>query len=210
MSDLDIDKYTELMMEVKRRTDVAQLFLREPQRALYKPTAVESACLQIRMILELVALGSLVANKDRWSKSLRALRSAWNAGDILKELGRINPDFYPRPVVEIPGEGIVKSEIKDRAGDFLTEDAFGEVYGRLGGILHASNPLASPVDYDEHMSMAHQWMDQIINLLNSHTVRVLDNPNMFLVHMQEERDDNVHVYTFSPYEMQPEGTRTKD
>ncbi len=61
-SSLDLSKYCELMEEVKRRTDVVKHFLAGPQHALYRATAIECMCLQIRKILELVALGSLVAN----------------------------------------------------------------------------------------------------------------------------------------------------
>ena len=198
MSDIDRDKYLQLMREIKRRTEVVNHFIQNPAFALYQQTAVESTCLQIRMILELVALGSLVANQDYWSKSLRAMRNAWNAGDIVKELRKINPDFYPHPLIELPGQGIVQSKLEDRTGDVLSEDEFGDVYGRLGNILHASNPLGKPSETDYYMNNAPIWMLRTMNLLSCHTIRVLDNPTMFLVHMKEERDDDVHLYDFVP------------
>ena len=195
-SSLDLDKYCQLMEEVKRRTAVVKHFLDGPQHALYEATAIESACLQIRKILELVVLGSLVANQSAWDGSLRELRNAWNANDILRRLRRINPDFYPQPVNELPQTGPIKSTIVNREDDFLAEDMFADVYGRLGGIIHANNPIGGPVDYEYWKAEVPKWMRLIINLLNSHQVRVLDNPNMFLIHMNDESNGNVTGYVF--------------
>lgn len=195
---LDLGKYCQLMEEVKRRTNVVNHFLAEPGHALYQATAIESTALQVRMILELIALGSLVANQDSWNGSLRELRSAWNANDILKKLGKVNPDFYPQPVIEVPMSGPIKSDIQERTEGYLTEEMFGEVYGRLGDILHAKNPLGPPIDYDYWLAAIPAWMDLIIGLLNSHKVRLLGNPNMFLIHMSEESAGKVKGYEFQP------------
>ncbi len=186
------------MEEVKRRTNVVKHFLTGPQHALYQATAIECMCLQIRKILELVALGSLVANQGVWDGSLRELRNAWNANNILKKLRRINPNFYPQPVIEIPMTGPIKSKITDRNDDYLTEELFVEIYGRLEDILHTSNPIGNPVEYDYWMAAIPKWMNLIINLLNSHKVRILGNPNMFLIYMNDESDSNVKGYEFQP------------
>ena len=198
MTDLDLNKYCLVMEEVKRRTNVVKHFLGQPQSALYRASAIESACLQVRKILELVALGSLVANQDIWNGSLREVRNAWNASGILKRLRRVNPEFYPQPVVEVPLTGPVKSDIKDLTEGFLTEDMFGELYGRLGEVLHAENPLGPPMDYDYWHESIPQQMNLIIKLLNSHKIKLLDNPNMFLIHMNDQSDGNVKGYVFEP------------
>ena len=64
---LDIAQYCDLMEEVKSRVesinqlmDVAGITLR---------TRVESICLQLRMLLELIVFSSLVSNKDVWQRS---------------------------------------------------------------------------------------------------------------------------------------------
>ena len=196
MSSVDLEKYCQVMEEVKRRTNVVRHFLGQPHHALYQAAAVEAACLQVRKILELVALGSLVANQDIWNGSLRHLRNAWNANDILKRLREVNPDFYPQPVSEVPMTGPVKSDIKDLTEGFLTEGMFGELYGKLGEVLHAKNPLGPPMDYDHWLKATPQWMNLIIKLLNSHKIKLLDNPNMFLIHMNDQSDGNVRGYVF--------------
>ena len=60
---LDGARYLQLMREIKRRTETVTHFTRNPASALYLQTAVESTCLQLRMILALVALGSLWQTK---------------------------------------------------------------------------------------------------------------------------------------------------
>ena len=198
MSNLDLNKYCQVMEEVKRRTSVVEHFLGQPHHALYQAAAIESACLQVRKILELVAMGSLVANQDIWNGSLRELRNAWNANDILRRLRRVNPDFYPQPVVEVPLTGPVKSDIKDLPEGFLTEEMFGDLYGKLGEVLHANNPLGPPTDYDYWLEAIPQQMNLIIKLLNSHKIKLLDDPNMFLIHMNDQSDANVKGYVFEP------------
>jgi hypothetical protein len=54
--------------------------------ALYKATTIESVYLQFRKILELIALGSLVANKNEFSKVYNDFAKCWNAQYLLKDL----------------------------------------------------------------------------------------------------------------------------
>jgi hypothetical protein len=63
MKEPDIIVYAAVMEEIKRRTAVAHSFLRGTSSAMYRATQVESIYLQIRMILELVALASLAAKQ---------------------------------------------------------------------------------------------------------------------------------------------------
>jgi len=63
----DIVKYCDLMEEIKRRTAVIDFFLVGDGHALYQPPTIESVGLQSRKVLELIAFGSLVANKESYS-----------------------------------------------------------------------------------------------------------------------------------------------
>jgi hypothetical protein len=72
-TDPDILKYCGLMKEVKLRMAVVDYFISGKGSALYQPPTLESACLQLRKILELVAFGSLVANADAYTSVYSAL-----------------------------------------------------------------------------------------------------------------------------------------
>lgn len=196
--DLDLDKYCEVMEEVKRRVEVVYSFLSGTQHALYEATTVECIGLQIRKILELIAMGSLVANVESLAIARNSLNKRWHADRILKEIERANPDFYPRPIIEFPGVGPIKSRWEDRTGDVLTREEFNEVYGRCGSILHAENPLGTSIDYGKFREEAPNWMSRIVNLLNSHTIRLAGNPNLYLIHMQENGTERVRGYVFAP------------
>ena len=93
MKEPDIIKYCNLMEEIKKRTAVIDVFLSGSKHALFKATTIESTCLQLRKILELIAMGSLVANKKAFSKVYENFSKCWNAEYIFKDIGRINTEF---------------------------------------------------------------------------------------------------------------------
>ena len=61
-ADKDLDLYCKLMAEVKGRLYAALEILKGHTRTSYKVTNIEFVCLQIRKVLELISMCSLVAN----------------------------------------------------------------------------------------------------------------------------------------------------
>ena len=174
MAEPDIQKYCGVMEEVKLRMAVIDFFLFGQGNAMYMPTTLETVCLQLRKILELVAFSSLIANKAAYSSAYKDFAKHWNAGELLKSLARINPQFYPHPVVEAPTDKpAVKHELKDRDSDYLTKNEFADVYGRCGVIMHAANPYGSGIDYDFYKANPPLWRSRIVNLLNNHQIRLV-------------------------------------
>lgn len=57
------------MEAIKRRTDVVWGLVDQKINAIYRATQIESAMLQLRMILELMVLASLSANKQIFDES---------------------------------------------------------------------------------------------------------------------------------------------
>lgn len=197
--DPEMDKYCDLMEEIKRRVNVIDFFLSGSGHAIYKPTTVESTCLQIRKVLELIAMGSLIANKNIYSTTHKEFSKHWNAELLLRDMERLNHDFYPTPVIEIPSETIgVKNNLKKREGDFLTKAEFVAVYKKCGAITHTNNPYGSKVDYAYYDREIPIWRQRIINLLNCHEIRLVNDPGFYLIHMREDRDNKVHFYKFAP------------
>jgi hypothetical protein len=192
-------KYCDLMEEIKLRMNVIDFFVLGQGHALYQPPTLESACLQLRKILELVAFGSLVANKDAYTLVYSKASKKWDAADLLKELEQVNPDFYPVPIVENPSKtpGIVM-EHKKREGDFLTKSDFAEVYGRCGVMAHAANPFGKGIDYPYYQQQLPVWRTKVLRLLNSHEIRLVNTPGLYVIHMREDQDDKVHWYKFEP------------
>jgi hypothetical protein len=200
MKEPDIIKYCNLMEEVKKRTSVIDIFLSGSSNALYKATTIESICLQFRKILELIAMGSLVANKKAFSQIYSDFSKCWNAEYIFKDIERINPEFYPSPIIEVPStKPGLKMDWKDKEHtEYLTKQDFVKLYKKCGAIMHSGNPYGSQVDYGYYDKNIPDWRTKIISLLNTHKIHLLNDENIYLIHMREERDNKVHHYTFAP------------
>ena len=195
----DIVAYANLMKEIKLRIEVLTFFLAGKGHALYQPSTVETCYLQIRKILELIAFGSLAANKNLYSRTYANFASHWHAGRLLRDLEKVNPNFYPKPVFELPSsDPRAKFQLKDRVGDFLMKAEFEQLYDDCGAIMHARNPYGQPLDYVAYQSKLPYWQERIMNLLNSHQVQLVGHPGFYLIHMKENQDDEVHYYEFAP------------
>lgn len=197
MPEPQMEKYCDLMVEIKNRISSVDFFLSGKGHALFATTTIESIALQLRKILELIAFGSLVANKEAYSAAYEKFASHWNARLMLRDLERVNPDFYPQPVVEVPSpDHRVVHELRDRQPDYLTKDEFEKAYEKCGGLMHAANPYGSHLDYNYYQQKLPLWRLQIVSLLTNHKIRLVDDSVSYVIHMKEERDDKVHYYKF--------------
>jgi hypothetical protein len=182
-----VNKYCVLMAEIKRRTTVAAALANRETHLVYQATTVEAIYLQYRKILELIALGSLVANKEVFSKMYRDFAKYWNAELLVKDIERINPDFYPRPIIQQPSSRPgVKMEWAQRPDDYLTRDDLLKLYKKCAAIMHSGNPYGSQVDYAYYEKMTVHWGIRIMNLLNAHHIRLVDDANLYLIQMGAE------------------------
>ena len=193
-------KYASLMKEIKLRVQVIDHLASGGGNALFVPTTVECIYLQIRKVLELVAFGSLIANKTLYSQIHRDFAKHWNARLLVNDLRRINPNYYPRAIHEVPQEDPSKSTHFVDRQDSLSEPEFVELYERCGRFLHADNPFGSRADWGRYRKEFAQWRQKLLNLLNSHTIRLVDETRFYLVHMKEQGDEEIHWYEFQRVE----------
>lgn len=178
------DKYINVLYEIKRRTGVIDAFMAGNTHAVYEATNIETVCLQFRKILELIAFSSLIANVKEYSQQYTKFAEHWNARLMLRDLERINPDFYPHPIIQQPStEPGIKMRWLDRSDDYLTKDRFVNVYDKCGGLMHAENPYGPSVDYGYYKQQFLPWRKQLINLLNAHTVTLSGDNNLYLFQM---------------------------
>ena len=179
-----VQKYCGLMAEIKNRTAVIDAFLDGIAHALYKATTIETIYLQFRKILELIAIGSLVANKEIFSKVHQEFAKYWNAQLLVKDMDRVNPNFFPHPVIQQPStRSGVKMEWLDRPDDYLTKNDLIKLYNKCGALMHCGNPYGSQVDLNYYEGKILYWRQRIVNLLNAHFVRLLNDPNLYLIQM---------------------------
>jgi len=193
-----IDLYVVEMEQIKKRTEIVNGLLKGKINNIYALTTLESAVLQTRMILESIAMATLVVNKEQYSKVRSTFESDWRANRILQQIKEINPKFYPIPIVEFLSEDPkFKRKWENKKSGFLSEDQFEEVYNTLGSWLHSQNPFGTKRDIRQMESFVSKTITEIMELLNSHLISLpFEDDIFFLVHMQEQRDNGVHTYKF--------------
>lgn len=191
----DIQPYIDVMNEIKRRVDVIKGCL-DGRVMLAGPPKVESAALQLRMVIELVALASLVANRELFEQQSLRFNKHWHPDKIIKDLEKLNSNFYPKPVsTSDPDNKGIRTHVPMTTG-FLTKEELVEVHGQCGNLLHARNPYKSPLNYNQETTQLIDWADKVVTLLNTHEIRLLGEEHFYLVTMTGPNDDFVRMVKF--------------
>lgn len=169
-----IEMYLKAMYEFRARTVAVGLMCKNMYMVKKSGNVfdIENICLQIRKLLELIAMSSLIMNKEAFEKAEKSFKNMWNAKLILKDIKRIHPQFFP---ISISGtltkddKGIwVMDEIDHEP---LTEDSFCKIYDKCGAALHIPNP------FSENEQLLHElgekiplWLDKIYLTMENHMV----------------------------------------
>ena len=196
-SDTPYLKYADCMEEIKKRTSVIDGFLTGKCHAMYVQTTAESICLQIRKVLELIALASLAANKSAYQKFRKRFHCDWHGSRILATLEKANPKFYPQPskqVIDQETEKVVS--VEPITSGYLTKSDYVELYEIFGRMLHANNPFSPKRDAQSFLDSVPQWMEKIRHLLNHHQIQLLDDDQQLWVLMKSRTDEKAHVFEF--------------
>lgn len=188
MKSEEAQMYCDLMLEAKHRTNVLASLLKGDVSLGYLPVDVETAYLQFRKILELIAFGSLIANKEKYAEVRKQYAKDWNAKRVLNLAENLNPEFYPVPIAQIPVEGkSYSTELKKLESGFLTRKDFEVLYDQCGGVLHSENPYGDKYKYDQLWGDIPYWALKIRNLLNCHGVHLVgDKGRFYLIQMGAE------------------------
>jgi hypothetical protein len=196
ISNEDITKYVNCMEEIKLRTTAAASMLRKEVTTSFQATNIEFVCLQIRKILELIALASISANKEEYSKQYENFFKHWKAKAILESVEKVNPHFYPSPLKQVGDQTKKIREVLPISDGFLTRADFVAAYDACSNAIHASNPYAVPIDYAFLEKEIPRWIQKIKTLLNHHMVQLINKKQSLWVIMHAEHDGRVHGFIF--------------
>ena len=181
------EKYRGCMNEIKLRVHVIEGFINSDWHAHYLISTAESIALQFRKTLELIALASLVANREEYAKQRASFRTDWKADKIIEVLKEVNPWFYPDPVTpEHLANGDVSSlRQKSESEEYLTKDDYTLLLNKCSDLLHATNPYApTKKTYKRFLDEAPRWARKIVSLLEYHFVHSIKSGEvLFLVEM---------------------------
>ena len=143
----EIQTYCNFMTEVRQRLGVIQAVLAGGVRTGHETFDAELIFIQLRKTLELIAFGSLCANKKEYSKVHQNFANHWKAAKMLDALEKVNPDFYP-VALDPPQEMADGSRQFSRRSDgVLTRDEFVSLYDSCAEVLHSRNLFRTGRDH---------------------------------------------------------------
>ncbi|MCU1467547.1 MAG: hypothetical protein JWM72_3475 [Actinomycetia bacterium] len=190
----DLQRYANVLREMKGRIDAARGFLQQVC-SQYDFALVDAAAVQLRKVVELVVLASLVTNRMALEGVVKALDTK-DAGNARKLAQKANPDYWPVPSVQKQvGPGNFENEPITEG--YLTEEAWGPTYGRLSTLVHATNPYLPPPEPVATARELSAVVGELVTLLNHHTIVLVDKDYILMCLMQgEDNGGDVHVSLF--------------
>lgn len=166
--------YCGLLAEIKQRVSWIESVLNK-RVALDEVARYEFCFLQIRIVCELIAIGCLVAHGNIPGTQTKKLQKSWNADEIMRELEKLHPDFYPIPTMEIRNEPH-KRDLQDINSGFLSKSELLQTYGRCGDILHRGNARNIHIHRqsgEQDIDKVFRITQRIITLMDHHKIMLL-------------------------------------
>lgn len=192
----DYDRYLRVMWDIKWRLEITGYMVREDHPkfdiSLLPPfMKIETIALQIRRVIESIALASLVANEPLYKEEAEKFKKFWMTEKIFEYIEKRNPHFYPKPVTPFllnTYTGELSRPISLIKDGFMTRDMCIEVYKKCNKILHPQNPFAEDPnrDYLGFLNQVSNWIDLIVKLLDWHIFRLLGSDDFHVVIMHDE------------------------
>ena len=208
----DIDRYLRIMYNIRWRTEIIGYMEREdhPDRSISLLPLfmkVETIALQIRTVIEFIALASLVANKSLFEQEGDKFKKYWRAKGIFDDIEKKNPDFYPKPVEPIHMTDIdnINEHISFIEDGYMTREMCVEVYDKCCQILHPQKPFADNKDYEGFLKQVPDWLNLIVKLLDYHVFRLVGSNSFYVVRMHDDGMGNYpFMYSLSLEKLAPE------
>ena len=191
----DAEQYANVMGEVKARLFLADDFITKKLTTGSDTTDIEFIALQLRKVMELVALGSIVPNKTKYQKLRKDFEKHYHARRIMVDLEKVNPNFFPKAMLRVPVSAPgANLEIKKRENVWLSKKRFERQYDKLGKIMHADNPFAQRRAYASLYKQYRELIKNLWELMECHLITLVTGKLEWCVFMQE-RDKPVKVLT---------------
>jgi hypothetical protein len=181
--------YLGLLEEMYRRIEQVRVFLQPGP----KQPALESAALQLRIVIELIVMASLVTNRAKVEEITTAL--ADKSVDAARKLARnANPDYWPKADRAHDEPGKTRQLLPIDGA--LTEDRWNREWGMLSDLLHARNPFAPQLDVPAAHAKLTRLTGELITLLTHHVLKLADDKGLLVGQINPE--GKVSVVEFAP------------
>src|SRR5260370_12202469 len=132
----DLVTYCNCMEEVRHRVGVICAVQSGQVSTGYPVFDAETIFVQFRKTLELIAFASLTANKAEYSAQFAKFSTHWNAERMLRDLEKVNPEFYPvsLQLPEQTSDGVKHVQLIPDV--FLTKHEFVSLYDTCAKLSH--------------------------------------------------------------------------
>lgn len=185
----DYEIYANCMNRIRTRLDVVDDAMASRIVSTSSDVVPEIIFVQFRKSLEEIAFASLSANKDVYSAVHSKFAVHWRANDMLDEIKKVNPGFYPiachPPIATASG---VKHFERLHDG-FMTREDFAQLYKASSEVLHTRNPYKEGDSTIKIGYTVQEWVLRFRNLIRWHFVTLIDGngllawvPDQGLVH----------------------------
>lgn len=183
--------YLKNMSLIKLRMRALTDVIRLERTTTYGITNIEFRVLQIRKILELIVLSSLVSDANLYREKMDKVEKMWNARLIIRDIERIHPDFYPHPItIKSHRDEGKPDEFLELSEPYLTKEKLIDIYLLCGKYLHQASPFADEEQvnksYLKIKDRLAEWRGLIIRLLSTHVIHLYNEDYMWYVVMNEE------------------------
>jgi hypothetical protein len=182
------------MQEIKERLYTIEDVL-SGRTQLHGPLAHEFCFLQLRIICECISYACVIAHA--YIKELQApkFQTEWSADALMKQLGGLHQDFYPKPRTMTVTKGRVQLDEID--APYLTKANLQKLNGICGDKLHRGSPEKYAFNpTPERLAADRQTIidsaNKVFRLMESHLMTDQDGARHILCQLRE-RGVLVHV-----------------
>ncbi|MCI2007424.1 MAG: hypothetical protein LKJ54_01625 [Acetobacter peroxydans] len=181
-----IDLYASLMAEINNRVDNINLAV-SGKLGFSDPMRAQEFCyLQIRMVIENIALAALVAHGDM--QGVSGLHKEWSADKIMNRLERLHENFYPKSCIQVGGD---KSKIEYKQG--IEKSELLKIYNNCGEKLHLGKLINIKNPKELNFGVVVGYVQEIYDFLNMHSIFLSDNKTVILCIMRTIETGKVNV-----------------
>jgi len=124
------------MTEARQRLGVVQAVLAGSIRTGHQTFDAELIFNQLRKTLELIAFGSLCADKTQYSEVHQNFANHWKAAKMLAALEKVNPEFHPVPLDPPQQMKDASRHFPRPTAGFMTRKEFVSLYDSCGSPPH--------------------------------------------------------------------------
>jgi hypothetical protein len=165
--------YLEKMTEALDRLNACEDYLSAHVDGINR-FALESAALQLRKAMEAIAFAAIAPNKEQYAAIRKnAAKPAdfsrdWQADSIFLILDKVNPDFYPDPLLQQIQVAPNAWHFGKPLDGYMQRKNFETMYKRLGKFLHSDNPWGTDKGWIQLSDDLRDAIKKIRALLKKH------------------------------------------